>query len=491
MKKKAAVFISFILLLSLVFFSGCGCRKTEVKNNYEVRLEVWGVFDDSDVMAKTISEYQRRNPRVKEIIYKKKTLESYENDLMEALATGNGPDVFLIHNTWLFKHQNKLSPAPADNLSENQTAVVLPIQVKEQFADVVSADFISDGKVYALPLSVDSLALYYNKDLLNQAGIAVPPATWLEFDEAVKKMTRIDQFGNITVSGAAMGMSSDASAGTGKINRATDILTLLMLQSGAEMIDADARQAAFANFTTATYGNEMPPGESALAYYTKFSNPSKTEYCWNSLQHNSVDSFIEGKTAMMLGYSWLIPKIQTKAPKLNFGVSKVPQNKDASGNGIDINFANYWGYAVSANKVPSQEFLKLAQESKRAYATNNQRIAEAWKFVRYLTLPPSFSAGLPVEPTTTDSANFDAAAEYVENQIKPAARRDLIEKQKTDIWLSPFASGNLIAKSWPQPDNLAVERIFDEMIDNVALKGEKIHSAIDQAQNAVNVLMRD
>jgi ABC-type glycerol-3-phosphate transport system substrate-binding protein len=264
-----------------------------------------------------------------------------------------------------------------------------------------------------------------------------------------------------------------------------------MLQSGAEMVDADARQAAFASFTAATYGNEMPPGESALAYYTKFSNPSKIEYCWNSLQHNSVDSFIEGKTAMMLNYSWLIPKIQAKAPKLNFGISKVLQNKDASGNGIDINFANYWGYAVSANKVPSQEFLKLAQESKRTYATDDQRIAEAWKFVRYLTLPLSFSADLPAEPTTTDSANFDAAAEYVENQIKPAARRDLIEKQKTDIWLSPFASGNLIAKSWPQPDNLAIERIFDEMIDNVALKGEKIHSAIDQAQNAVNVLMKD
>jgi multiple sugar transport system substrate-binding protein len=489
MTKKISIFLSLVFILSLVFLSGCGC-KNNAAVNYEVRLEVWGLFDDSDVMQKAISEYQKRNPRVREIVYKKLTVDSYENELMEALATGAGPDIFLIHNTWLPKHKEKLAPAPADNLSSDQSPVLTPKQVQDNFPDVVSADFVSDEKVYALPLSVDSLALYYNKDLLNQAGISTPPAIWLDFDDAVKKISRVDSFGNINLAGAAMGMSSDASAGTGKINRATDILTLLMMQSGANMIDSQTGQAAFANFTKATYGGELSPGESALAYYTKFSNPTAAEYTWNSLQHNSKDSFVEGKTAMMLNYSWLVPQIQTKAPKLSFGIAKVPQNKDKSGNGLDIDFANYWGYAVSKNKAPNQGFAAEAQQNKRTYATDEQRIAEAWKFVRYLTMPPAASAGLPVAPSGDKSVNFDPAAEYVANQAKPAARRDLIEKQKSNILLSPFAQGNLIAKSWPQPDNLAVERIFDDMIDDVALKGLKVHDAIQRAQSAVNVLMR-
>jgi multiple sugar transport system substrate-binding protein len=489
MTKKTSAIFSFVLIISMMVLSGCGCA-TNTKTGYEVRLEVWGLFDDSDVMAKTISEYQKRNPRVKEIVYKKLTINTYENDLMDALATGNGPDIFLIHNTWLPKHADKLAAAPVDSLSSTQAPVLTPKQVQDQFADVVSSDFVSDGKVYALPLSVDSLALYYNKDLLNQAGIVIPPTTWIGFDDAVKKITHVDSLGNINQSGAAMGMSSDTSPGTGKINRATDILTLLMMQSGANMISPQTKQAAFADFTSATYGSEVSPGESALAYYTKFSNPAKAEYSWNSLQHNSVDSFAEGKTAMMLNYSWLIPKIAERAPKLSLGIAKVPQNKDASGAGLDIDFANYWAYAVSKNKVQNQELVAAAQQNKRAYATDDQRIAESWKFIRFLTMPQSFSADLPVAAVGAESVNFDPAAEYVKNQAKPAARRDLIEKQKSDILLSPFAQGNLIAKSWAQPDNLAVEKIFDEMIDNVALKNNPLHDALDQAQNAINVLLR-
>ncbi|MFH0930221.1 MAG: extracellular solute-binding protein, partial [Candidatus Moraniibacteriota bacterium] len=217
MNKKISIFLSFSLLLSLVFLSGCGTIPS-----YEVRLEVWGLFDDSDVMSKAINEYQKRNPRVKGIIYKKLIVDSYENELLDALATGNGPDVFLIHNTWLPKHEDKIAPAPIDNFSTSQAEILTSKQIHDQFADVVSSDFVSDGKIFALPLSADSLALYYNKDLLNQAGITTPPATWLDFDEAVKKMTQVDSFGNITLSGAAMGMSDESSTGGGKINRATD-----------------------------------------------------------------------------------------------------------------------------------------------------------------------------------------------------------------------------------------------------------------------------
>ena len=192
---------------------------------------------------------------------------------------------------------------------------------------------------------------------------------------------------------------------------------------------------------------------------------------------------------MMLNYSWLVSKIQDRAPKLSLGIAKVPQNKDKEGRGIDLDFANYWGFAVSKNKVVSADNLQKAKDSKRPYATNDQRVAEAWKLVRFLTLPPTFSQSLPV-PAASNMANFDPAAEYIEQQKKPAGRRDLIEKQKSDILLGPFAEGNLIAKSWPQPDNLAVEKIFDEMIDDVVLRNEKPGDALRQAQNAVNVLMR-
>lgn len=471
--------MSFLLLATLVF-SGCSLFKTQ-QTTYQVRLEVWGLFDDSDTFSKAISEYRKRNPRVIDIKYRKLEVESYEDDLRDALASGKGPDVFLIHNSWMTKHKDKLASSPDNVLGAKQ--------VQDLFADVVTKDFVQDSKVYALPLSVDSLALYFNRDYLNQAGISVPPRTWAEFDAAVSRLTKVDSFGNIVLSGAAMGASSDASAGDGKINRATDILTLLMMQAGTEMYDYTNNLASFAKFTPSTLGNEsrIPPGQAALMYYTKFSSPNSKTYCWNSTMHNSVDSFIEGKAAMMLNYSWLIPKIQSKAPKLNLGLSPVPQNIDNEGRGVNIDFANYWGFAVSKNKSGETENVT---EKVDTPATNDQRIFEAWQFIRYLTMPPSANQSLPKAASTQEAANYDPAAEYAITQKKPAARRDLIGAQTNDTLLAPFAQGNMIARSWSQPDDLAVEKIFNEMIDDVTLRNEDPRAALEQAQNAVNLLIQ-
>ena len=480
MNKKISIAASSLLLFSMVFLSGCGCKKQAP--NYEVSLEVWGLFDDSDTMAKVISEYKKRNPAVKDIQYKKLTIDSYENDLRDALAAGNGPDIFLIHNSWLTKHQDKLSPAP--------DSVITPKQVQDLFVDVVSQDFVKDSKIYALPLSVDSLALYFNKDLLNQAGLSAPPRTWAEFDEAAGRLTKIDSFGNIVQSGAALGASSDASPGDGKINRATDILTAIMLQAGTQMYDPKTNLATFAEFTDASLSGKNPtsPGQAALAYYTKFSNRSNKEYSWNSTMHNSVDSFIEGQTAMTLNYSWLIPKIQSKAPKMNLGISTLPQNIDQSGKGVNLNFANYWGYAVSKNKTAKND--SASGNSGKTPATNEQRTGEAWNFVRYLTMPPAASQGLPKPPATKESADYDPAAEYAVTQKKPAARRDLVGAQRNDLLFAPFAEGNIIAKSWAQPDNSAVVNIFDDMINNVALKNADPQKAIENAEKSVNLLIK-
>lgn len=480
MNKKTSVAISFLLLASLVFFSGCSIFQTQ-QATYQVKLEIWGLFDDSDAFAKVISEYKKRDPHIADIKVKKLEVESYETELRDALASGKGPDILLIHNSWMAKHKDKLAPAP--------DTVLAPKPVQDVFADVVTSDFVQDNKVYALPLSVDSLALYYNRDYLNQAGITAPPRTWAEFDAAVQRLTRADQYGNIALSGAPMGAASDAEAGDGKINRATDILSLLMMQAGTQMYDYKNNVATFSNFTDETLNSEsrIPPGQAALQYYTKFSNPNSKTYCWNSTMHNSVDSFIEGKSAMMLNYSWQIPRIQSKAPKLNFGVAPVPQNIDvATGQGVNMNFANYWGFGVSKNKAEQTDEVgqKIATP-----ATNDQRIFEAWQFIRYLTMPPSFSQNLPKAPSSADAAKYDPAAEYATEQKKPAARRDLIGAQTNDTLLAPFAQGNMIARSWPQPDDLAVEKIFNELIDNVTLKNSDPRSSLEQAQNEVNLLI--
>jgi multiple sugar transport system substrate-binding protein len=454
MKKIQKLIALFLILTSSVMLSGCGFKDTSSK--YAVKLEVWGVFDDSDAYGSILSDYRKINPYVTEIKYKKLNVDTYKQDLLDALASGKGPDIFLIRNSWMPAFQDKVVAAPTTFADERG--------FREAFADVVASDFLGqDKKIYGVPLSVDSLGLYYNKDIFNAAGILTPPATWEEFASDAAKLTRVDDFGTVMQSGAAIGTAYN-------INRSTDILLAMMLQAGVPFQDPNAN------------GIDLKNGEAALDFYTQFSNTQSPSYVWNARQHYSIDAFYEGQTAMMLNYSWQYETIKLKNAKLNIGVAPLPQFAQ----GIKSNYANYWGYVVAKNK-------DLGSEVKDKTTQDKLRVHEAWQFLKYLTMPNGKSltlinglSGVAKDvPMTTDPAQV-----YLTQTKKPAARRNLIELERRDLVLGPFAEGNIIAKNWTQADPEAIETVFAEAIDSINRGAATVHSALSVAQNRVGYLMK-
>lgn len=395
-------------------------------------LEFWGVFDERSAFDKVVSDFQSQNPGVK-VLYRQFSYADYERDLIDALASGTGPDIIMIHNTWLPKHGDKLKALPVT--IPGQKEPLLTIQdYKTNFVDVAFSDFVFNNQIYGLPLYVDTLALFYNKDIFNSAGITRPPQDWEEFNSDVEKITRLDGSGQIVQSAAAIGTARN-------INRSTDLLSALMIQTGARMTDADNQSASFARSV-----NNTQVGQSALRYYTDFANPSVRAYTWNDVQHYSVDAFVEGKTAMMFNYSHEIGDLKNKSSRLNFSVAPMPQVSS-----VDVkNYANYWGVGVSA----SSKF------------TN-----ESWKFVTYLT-------------------SKEGAQSYLSATLRPSARRDLIELQRSDLDLGVFAVQALSARSWYQIDNIAIETIFADMIDDINFKRSSVRDSLENAESRVNVLMQ-
>ena len=69
--------------------------------------------------------------------------------------------------------------------------------------------------------------------------------------------------------------------------------------------------------------------QSALRFYTEFSNPAKTTYSWNRSLPSSKDVFIAGDLAMYFGFASELDDIEKKSPHLNFDIAPVPQAKDA------------------------------------------------------------------------------------------------------------------------------------------------------------------
>lgn len=448
--------IAIIALFSVVVFSGLGCKGSGSK--YTVNLDVWGSFDNTNAFEESFNAYKKINSNVGTIRYQKFTLESYKKDLLNALAAGNGPDVFMIQNSWLPDFQDKVVPIPEYMMTEQE--------FRNNFVDVVADDMIIDGQMYGVPLSVDSLALYYNKDIFNAAGITRPPQTWEEFNKAVKTLTKIDEYGNITQSATALGTAYN-------INRSSDLLTALMIQNGTEMSDRIHEKVTFADPVQKVGG---VPGEQALKYYTDFASASSSMYTWNKDQNYSIDEFFEGNTAMMLNYSWHYDTIKAKNAKLNFAVADLPQvSLDKTGG--QANCANYWVMVVAKNKQPIQ-----STNPKAVAITDSMRVHESWQLLHALAFPSA--KGVAITNFVTGekliyTPEFDLTEKYLEINGKPAARRDLIEKQKDDVRLGAFARGNLIARSWWRHDADAVDAIFAEMIDNVNTGAMNVHAAVE------------
>ncbi|RLC38591.1 hypothetical protein DRH27_01890 [Candidatus Falkowbacteria bacterium] len=456
MKNKLffVIIIIFVLIFSIfayVFITGKGQKNymdSETQDKMrKITLNYWRVWDDSDDFKEIIDKYQRLHPNIK-IEYRKLRYDEYENELLEAFATDRGPDILSIHNTWTKSYQERglLEPMPAEitmvfpqikgNLKKEvvynkQTTKSLSLNtIKNGFADVVYQDAVIDTKddeaetvkkeVYGLPLSIDTLVLYYNKDLFNNAGISNPPVYWdKEFQQDVKKLTKQNNKGQIVQSGTALG-------GSGNIERSTDILSILMMQNGTVMMEDN--HVKFHQNPESANNKSYNPGLDALRFYTDFSNPAKEVYSWNNSLENSLELFIQGKLAMMFGYSYMLEQIQARAPKLNFSITGLPQ---IEGN-PQRNFANYWVEAVSRKSEAPEE---------------------AWDFIQFMI-------------------KKDQVRSYLEKTKKPTALRSLVDEQIEDEDVSVFAQQVLTAESWYQGhDSSAAEAIIKEMVDD-AIQGQ-------------------
>jgi ABC-type glycerol-3-phosphate transport system substrate-binding protein len=420
----AIVFIIFITVIIILGSVGGG-------GTQKANLEFWGVFDTRQDIAKILSNYQQVDPGIK-VNYRQFSFEDYEKALIDALAAGTGPDVIMIHNSWPAKHRDKFSPMPEVS-SVKDYKFMTPTGFQSQFVDVAYKDLVLKDKIYALPLYVDTLALFYNKDMFNTAGITAPPKNWDEFNKDVQLLTKFDSSGNITQAGAAIGTARN-------INRSTDILAALMLQNGTQMTNTTNSAASF---TRTVSGQRV--GENALQYYTDFANPQKAVYTWNDQQHYSIDAFVEQGVAMMFNYSHQISAVTGRYHRLNFGIAPLPQSNELDSK----NYANYWAVTVSA-------------QSKYKEA--------AWRFLAYLT-------------------SKEGAMSYLAQTSRPSARRDVIDIQRNDATLGVFAVQALSAKSWYQIDNNSIDQIFADMIDEVNLKRTSIRNALRAAESKITTLM--
>ena len=397
--------------MALLMTLGVGCKglsQEEIAAVQPVTINYWTVFNDVGQLREFAAAYNRIRPYVT-INVRQVRFEEFDDLLVNALADDVAPNIVSLHNRWLRKYQPRLSPMPSQvtvanyfikgKYAKEPTVTfenrVLPSQtsIRNNYVGTVGEDVIIGGQAYGLPLAMDTMALYYNKDILDRAGVPVPPATWEELLEAVQSTTRFDADGRIVQSGIAMGTGSN-------ISNAPDILALLIMQKGVDISRGG----------TVTFANNLKqlglshPSFEALRFYTDFARPTKEVYSWNNDLPNALDEFLRGKSAFYLGFAFDHDRIRARAPQMRLGVVPVPQLNE----GEPVNVANYWVESVIGK-------------------SSDQHIA--WDFIRFMADPENVQL-------------------YTSVTGQPSPLRAQIQNQQQDDILGPFASAALTAKNW-------------------------------------------
>ncbi len=293
-----------------------------------VTLNIWGLWESTDGFKAAFDNYQQLHPNVK-INYTFQSTANYRTRVQTQIANGQGPDILLIHDSWvsMFVKSNTLAVAPPSIVSfDDYSKIFYPVAVDS---------LTSNKQIYAIPQEFDGLGLYYNEDLLKNQGI-VPPTSWFDFVNDATKMTTADSTGHIQTAGAALGTTSN-------VDHWSDILGLLFLQQPSADLTKPNNDA----------------GAQALQFYTSFATDPKHK-TWDVNMPSSTQAFAEGRLAFYFGPSWEAQVLRASNPQLHFKVAPVPQ---LPGNPT-VNWASFWAWGVASNS-PNQ--------------------TEAWKFLNYLT----------------------------------------------------------------------------------------------------------
>ncbi len=473
--KFLKIFLTLAVLAVPVILSGCQSKCPTPKNNvpgtsafradcpYEdattdtnklKELNFYFVHDNSDAYKEQIQAFQSSHPGV--VIRPKKfdNLQEYEDTVINEIAQGEGPDVFMIHNSWLPKHYKKLLPLPAD-----QPIVMNADLFRQTFFQAAADDLIIDEKVYGMPMSIDNLAIFYNKAYFKDLLTADRPADlWEGIKEQVATLTkRNNSPERFALSGMAMGRADN-------ISSAVDILYGLMLEFGVKFYDEKEEKATFADGSTATAES---PGVSALTLFTSFALPTYKHYSWNETitgyapQEMEINPFVRGKVAMIIGYPYLYDTIDQNI-----------QTQQRLGNQhIDIKDV---GIAPFPQLVSGAEATKrdtFASYFPLVVARTSQNPQEAWSFVQFMT-------------------SADALQTYYKKTHRPTSRRDMIEEQQTDPVFGAFAYQTSFAKSFKLYDATAYTKIFTTAIQEVATNLAAPQEALQAAQDKVTCVLR-
>lgn len=385
-------------------------------------ITVWG--PDIDAMQSMIEEEKEKDPALENVTYVGKRPLTIYRDLVEAVATGKGPDIILLSSDDLLPLRDKLLAYPYESY---------PLRdFRDTYIDGSEIFALSDG-IYAVPIAVDPLVLFWNRDLFRNAGVADVPRDWDTFVKLVQQLTEKNG-ADIAHAGAAFGEAEN-------VAHATEIMSALLMQTG---VSVSKEEGGVVKSGLSLGPDSTLTPEAAVRFYTDFSNPTKKVYTWNKTFERSFESFATNKVALYAGFASEVPTLAKVNPNLNFDISLWPQKAQGT---TKLTYGTFYGLAIVRGTAHS------ARASEVVFALAG--LSRRWEKI----------LGLPT-----------------------VRRVDLTETPE-DPYSAVIVRSAIMARTWLMPARYEAEDIFKRMVNSVVSAGVDPGRALGDASGELTVVL--
>jgi multiple sugar transport system substrate-binding protein len=243
------------------------------------------------IFERMAAEFEQANPGV-DIVIEDVSWDNLQQRLTTDIAGGTAPDIAIIGTRWLVDYARQGIALPLD-------ALVSPV-FKERFIEAFLTPSVIDGKTWGLPVAASARAMYVNKALLREAGVAATPVTWDELVAAARKVK-------------ALGRNAYGFGLQGKEIETDAYWYYALWTHGGELIQAGRS------------GIASDAGIKAATLYKAMIDEGLTQPQPTGANRQDVETlFKQGRAAMILSGPWLRGQIAKEAPGLEYEIAAIP-----------------------------------------------------------------------------------------------------------------------------------------------------------------------
>ncbi len=423
MKKGITIIFLMMLIPALGLMAAGSSEDAGGEDVVTVTYLTWDSGPGIEITKPIIAAFEEQNPGIK--VEMQSVPQGYDDKVLTAHAAGDTPDGLLMWNTSQWAEAGivqDLSPFIArDNYDMDQ---YLP--VPKMWAEYKSG-------IYGLPKDFGPRAMFYNKNVFDEAGVPYPEEGWT-FDDFIKTAKAINN--NETGANARYGYVA--------IPGHTYALQQFIWSNGGDLCSPDGK-------TASGYINSQAVVE-VVQWYKELFDMSISTGTMDAYQNLGQNEFQSGIVGMMDNGLWPV-STYTEDTSLRFGIVPAPVPHKGDSISPVIHSATWSMFAKAEHKD------------------------EVWEFIKYIGGPAGGRVfaeqhwGLPV---------FKGMAEelgLMDDEYMKVFAEIGDKATKAPVFLR--------SPKWFEADNefkLALERIFLEDAD--------IQTALDEAAQKMDVILQ-